>query len=984
MSVIVKVSKETFVKDLSATLYPDKLYILPKDVYEVYIKNGVVLDYVDSLRLNQYIDFNSQDKKILILTMQALGDGLMLTPLLRYLKEKGFYIILEAKKDFNLLKDCPYVDEFAYSPLELDYIKSFENVLNLYMLVGSEMFDLNLVAHYYFKLLGIEADNIDLTPYVYIDKEKDIEIKNLFDEYKRVYKKPILGFHFAASSPHRMPPVNIFCEALKPLEKRFTIVYSYPFSYSTYAEEIKKYLPKSIDISSHIKDIEYLPVYVKNLNFLISVETVIPHIAAYTKTPTLAVLGPGRFDNIYNYNLSFIKGLEMNYKGQICSSPCQLHIAHRCPEAIVKNTNLSPCFSNLTAHSLVNAFLELLEDIDYKDKTLIKSLKQELKDEGQSSKILFERLSSIPISVFSEMKLGFTTNFSSLRQMLSFVFSDENHTNKKITLIARGYEGIGACLFIHKISKKKPYIYVENEYMKNILSFLGIESRILDYDNIIIEKEGVFIDISLSSFEDTDYKTYLNKILQYMKNDTIFFSFVLNKDRLKKSIDKGQDLYQMPFDKYINEASKDELKDFNLFIKDISLNPADFINTFGDYNLFKEIKPQNQVFRLLMDKYPYILAITNVDKDYRFEEITRFYSFYEKNHFIPDVSIKTSSEDTQNIFFSFKNPLNDYIKNTFENTLLIELNIFDKAIVQKYIEEYPSLENIWFYGSMYFEYFKQDKNFLDSLLFGPSINMLLDKNPFTDEDYLNKFIRFLTDHPNVNFYTTQRGVHDILGKKHSNLYYFDIEYADVDKLKTHQKTVDILVLSSSNFYPVENIDDVESFFSRCIQNFYKPIHRLVLDFLKELKDKKDLYYTDIEFLSFYKDIVNYSASLNYFMAQEIKNAFPNQKIVHAGILNFPEIRYIKDLAKEHIAKSRYFPDILITKEDAFEFLASRAKAIVYLEPLDSFQNMPLICLKASKTGIPCITKYQKSLEQIPHMFLVKNLEGYIEGVSLVL
>jgi len=87
MSVIVKVSKELYIDDLKASLEPGKIYVLPKDVYESYIKGGYPIEYIDSLKtvFDKTNDFNN--KKILILTMQALGDGLMLTPFLRFLKE---------------------------------------------------------------------------------------------------------------------------------------------------------------------------------------------------------------------------------------------------------------------------------------------------------------------------------------------------------------------------------------------------------------------------------------------------------------------------------------------------------------------------------------------------------------------------------------------------------------------------------------------------------------------------------------------------------------------------------------------------------------------------------------------------------------------------------------------------------------------------------------------------------------------------------
>jgi len=47
MSVIVKVSKELYIDDLKASLEPGKIYVLPKDVYESYIKAGYTIEYVE-------------------------------------------------------------------------------------------------------------------------------------------------------------------------------------------------------------------------------------------------------------------------------------------------------------------------------------------------------------------------------------------------------------------------------------------------------------------------------------------------------------------------------------------------------------------------------------------------------------------------------------------------------------------------------------------------------------------------------------------------------------------------------------------------------------------------------------------------------------------------------------------------------------------------------------------------------------------------
>jgi len=62
MSVVVKVSKELYIDDLKASLEPGKIYVLPKDVYESYIKGGYPIEYVDSLKtvFDKTNDFNNK------------------------------------------------------------------------------------------------------------------------------------------------------------------------------------------------------------------------------------------------------------------------------------------------------------------------------------------------------------------------------------------------------------------------------------------------------------------------------------------------------------------------------------------------------------------------------------------------------------------------------------------------------------------------------------------------------------------------------------------------------------------------------------------------------------------------------------------------------------------------------------------------------------------------------------------------------------
>jgi hypothetical protein len=135
-------------------------------------------------------------------------------------------------------------------------------------------------------------------------------------------------------------------------------------------------------------------------------------------------------------------------------------------------------------------------------------------------------------------------------------------------------------------------------------------------------------------------------------------------------------------------------------------------------------------------------------------------------------------------------------------------------------------------------------------------------------------------------------------------------------------------------------------------------------------------------LDFYKDLINQSASLNYFIAQEVKNVASKftKNILHAGMLNFANPKSLKELAIEHANASRYMPDIILIKENP-EFLIKKSKVVLYLDALDSFQKIPSFILKAQK---PIILKYQKSLEYAKNLILVKNIEELLGTIGFIL
>ena len=52
-------------------------------------------------------------KKCLVIRLGAYGDMVIITPVLRRLKELGYYVVLNTgKRGLDVFKHCPYIDEF--------------------------------------------------------------------------------------------------------------------------------------------------------------------------------------------------------------------------------------------------------------------------------------------------------------------------------------------------------------------------------------------------------------------------------------------------------------------------------------------------------------------------------------------------------------------------------------------------------------------------------------------------------------------------------------------------------------------------------------------------------------------------------------------------------------------------------------------------------------------------------------------------------
>jgi len=346
-------------------------------------KDKVYISFVDENLniLNKKLDIPSHKiyrkgvdltgKKLLIVTAFAIGDSIHFLPVLKAIKRayKDIYIGIEYNEKNKLLLNNPHIDELVPTPIELSVIDRFDYVFDLTAHVATAGFDNEFVPDYLASLFGEKVFG-----FYEHDKKPDIVLSDNPDVVNSIHKikrfialgRPLLGVHFEASSIHRRIPPDVIDILLNYAKDRYTIVSAYTESGKELAKKYFEKYPFIIDVSSYVKDVEYLINYVGILDILISAETSVAHIGVALGVPTLVILGASSFESVYDYKVPHIKGVNAKYVGVKCSSPCRIHaLSTPCPEArylkdIKKQENdYSPCFKYIDRIELLETFKSL-------------------------------------------------------------------------------------------------------------------------------------------------------------------------------------------------------------------------------------------------------------------------------------------------------------------------------------------------------------------------------------------------------------------------------------------------------------------------------------------------------------------------------------------------------------------------------------------------------------------------------------------------
>ena len=859
-------------------------------------------------------------KKLLIITAFALGDSIHFLPVLKAIKRayKDIYIGYEHKKDNKLLIDNPYIDELVPNPIDINVLDRFDYVFDLTAHVATIGFDNQFVPDYLASLFDEKVFG-----FYEKDKKPDITLSNDPEVKTTIYKikrfislgRPLLGLHFEASSIHRRIPPDVLDIVLNYAKDKYTIVCAYTDSAKDLAKEYFEKYPFIVDVSSYVKDVEYLSHYVSILDILISAETSVAHIGVALGVPTLVVLGPGSFEAVYDYKVPHIKGVNARYVGTKCSSPCRIHaLSEPCPEAKLfkdlkkQDDDYSPCFKFIDR-------IELLETF--------KSLEHFVKNSD----------------IEKEDKID---NFE---ELYSYYYK---------TKLVNDYIG-RAYLYFYKY-RHSLFYFVQEFARKN--KNLKIEG----YDKVLYEEVLKDLDITIDDNSSNIIITdgfYKNIDFKSLKNKKAIIVFA-NKNRLYNFVKKGFDIFDLGVVKQnVYEYTKDELvsilskhfKDFQVYETPTSY--FEYESVFGKSNSIDNQAPHNVFLRDYINSLQgaFLIAVINDNINLRhhldvFSAMQYYYlisdkykeiSFYTKSSKTSEFDIVelraltthfTSGQD-KNSIYDLRNKEKAYKGNkgkvflSFEKEHLYDFyNVFKElgfSIYTAFVPEteYASKKDILLQTlsnidiDIVFSDFKNLKqktylNYIGSKIvfidkdntYEDLINQFKDKKD-KNEDILDKLsYMFGKFSPSKTIYiSNDERIVDFLKERSLDARYFYGYFVDYNTKDINNKSSDIVFLSECSIHKTYADNNITEFFIKKLSNFRTSLKALNEDIA--LEDIREYIY-DYIYMGAYACKYNYST------------------IKHIGTLEFDDEMVFR-VALSTVAKTRDFPIIIHPKDIKYIF-----------------------------------------------------------------
>lgn len=340
--------------------------------------------------------------RVLIMRVGGLGDMIMLTPVLRYIKERlnpdVDVTLATFKYSHELFYKNPCVDAVIPSPVRLSHLLKYDYYMEFFDEKNDneeKIFASMNMVDYHFKGIEVDYNNLD-------DDSKRVHLPNniacsedIIKFYSQLdrkqYRAIALASLFSSSPTRDFPPghfevlIRSFPDVLFVVPYKDKTVFKGRFDRITNSNLI--YLNTSGSITEYITAIEQSDIVVCS-------DSSAYHIAEALGKKSIVLFGSVNPDFRIRYYQN-VRALSVSYKGLYCKSPCgisdtkwiktsgrigrelirqKLYDPDRgCPEAVRLGKEYSPCLLTIPSQDIVDLFRETLDQTSLSRDGSIKS-----------------------------------------------------------------------------------------------------------------------------------------------------------------------------------------------------------------------------------------------------------------------------------------------------------------------------------------------------------------------------------------------------------------------------------------------------------------------------------------------------------------------------------------------------------------------------------------------------------------------------------
>ncbi len=298
------------------------------------------------------------NRSILVFFGSALGDSIVLLPVLRKLKElyptcRIVVTVRPFERDFYY--GVGEVDLLINRVINLKHLPKVDYMVDFSSMAGNKDFLELGMQQYYCKKLYIDWENLNPRHYkLQIPKEALRHMEPVIKNIRKESKKPIVLLCPKSPAWVRRMPMHII-KRLPQEGKKFRFVIAQPSSETELTEEKLSKFGYTV-LNRYMVNLSYFKALVSYVDAVISVDTGCFHIAGSLEKPVLGIFNTFKCQHRNYYPKALC--LQVSYSSPLCTAPCQLSFVQAseenpkgmCAPALLNNAyhkDAPPCMHTL-------------------------------------------------------------------------------------------------------------------------------------------------------------------------------------------------------------------------------------------------------------------------------------------------------------------------------------------------------------------------------------------------------------------------------------------------------------------------------------------------------------------------------------------------------------------------------------------------------------------------------------------------------------